>query len=1118
MGEQVTADVLHPLLTRLRQQPVNTISESDRIIISRDATSCYRKLVVHKLAPPQEQCGALENIAVALLHLSGRARSHAVKDAYSLWYKMKKRSRHTSRLDKWVRRMQELEKKLAQPFSSDYYVSSEDPVPERLALVNLLYQDLDSKQLPRELARLRVLGEKVHSVADLPAVLANQCPEQQGFASAPPVPPPCKYASPCNVLRCTSCQSETPLELVTDMLRHRPRTCKYARRWLAEFGSSSPNHLTEYRCTNCILDAAMAAGRLKRQGQLCSKSTELAWTQIKCGLRLPLACTFESGKLLLGCKRGKIGALLSGEGTVRYSLVVLNGELCELITGKAFWGTLLKGSEWDVGPSGAATALAGGLRMYSATTAQWAGTAESARVAACNADEDDGDDGQGSGGVQWGLVVVADSLGWACAQALVHAASAAEPKDVCEASVHYEGDCKAQHQAAVRIRQEVSNATAQLQVCRAYAETCTSAPGGGLSVPTTRRSVAQHMREVDRKRLRSAGMTDAVRRASAKSQVQQAQKRLDAATREMATSPAIVCPPAAHATVLEGAVRQHSVLLYEMHVDGQTPLWQGSVPADDCTVRVDDPYRWSANVHAAEDAALLRLGEERLVKRLEKGTACDVCAAGEWQTGNELLMCSNFSSKPCKCCRHLRCFDPPLTSIPEDGWLCRACADPPIEPFLPLPSPPPSPPPTRRRGRRWSIFAVFASCFGFARAGGTAADYAGRMPNFRPPPGASPQERAQLTRQWEAAGRPMDGGGGGVGGGGGDAGDDDGDVSVIDDEENDNADGDAAGPEQDVDAYEYDISVMSSSGSSSDEDAAAEPPCGPERRPPTLQRPMGLAGEAGHSTSSARFGEFDEPLRFAQERNVRRYLGVQADGMHPPVHLWWTGAEEPTGDTPITQAAVTYRNKKGKRVTWDRLNAPGRARDLPCKVGRAAVQTSGQYRAYMRTLATSRLTAMCLAQSLGFARGEPLSSVCAGESGTAKCAWTTGITELRERALEYDDVGEFVSCTTASAYRLSCHVGMHVDSRDEVPEFIAERFSPRMAEMSADGRRQTRSCRHGLQGRVITPEFGHWWKLRPCRDIGHMAWNQVAHFSPKLSTEQQIVGDAGGGVVKYVGS
>ena len=115
-------------------------------------------------------------------------------------------------------------------------------------------------------------------------------------------------------------------------------------------------------------------------------------------------------------------------------------------------------------------------------------------------------------------------------------------------------------------------------------------------------------------------------------------------------------------------------------------------------------------------------------------------------------------------------------------------------------------------------------------------------------------------------------------------------------------------------------------------------------------------------------------------------------------------------------------------------------------------------------------------------------------------------------------MGEFVSCTTASAYRLSCHVGMHVDSRDEVPEFIAERFSPRMAEMSADGRRQTRSCRHGLQGRVITPEFGHWWKLRPCRDIGHMAWNQVAHFSPKLSTEQQIVGDAGGGVVKYVGS
>ena len=232
----------------------------------------------------------------------------------------------------------------------------------QLALVHQLYKDLDAQQLPRELARLRVLGEKVQSLADLPAVLANECPEQHGFASAPAGPLPLTSDG----VRCTSCQKETPLEMVTDMLRHRPRNCKYAKKWLTELCSSSPPNLTQYRCTNCILDAAMAAGRLKRQGQLCSKSTELAWTQLKCGLRLPLACTFESGKLLVGCKRG-IGALptASGEGTVSYSVVVLNGEMCEQITGKAFWGTLLKGSEWDVGPTGAATALAGGLRMYS---------------------------------------------------------------------------------------------------------------------------------------------------------------------------------------------------------------------------------------------------------------------------------------------------------------------------------------------------------------------------------------------------------------------------------------------------------------------------------------------------------------------------------------------------------------------------------------------------------------------------------------------------------------------------------------------------------------------------------------------------------------------------------
>ena len=55
-------------------------------------------------------------------------------------------------------------------------------------------------------------------------------------------------------------------------------------------------------------------------------------------------------------------------------------------------------------------------------------------------------------------------------------------------------------------------------------------------------------------------------------------------------------------------------------------------------------------------------------------------------------------------------------------------------------------------------------------------------------------------------------------------------------------------------------------------------------------------------------------------------------------------------------------------------------------------------------------------------------------------------------------------------------------------------------------------------GRVITPEFGIRWALRECRDASHMQWSQAAHVSPALSLEEQIVGGAGGGVVKCVGS
>ena len=105
-----------------------------------------------------------------------------------------------------------------------------------------------------------------------------------------------------------------------------------------------------------------------------------------------------------------------------------------------------------------------------------------------------------------------------------------------------------------------------------------------------------------------------------------------------------------------------------------------------------------------------------------------------------------------------------------------------------------------------------------------------------------------------------------------------------------------------------------------------------------------------------------------------------------------------------------------------------------------------------------------------------------------------------------------------NAYLLQCHVGMHRDTRDAVPELICERYSKRMASLTPSAQEHVLRSRGGFVGRVITPEFGVQWALRACRDIAHMAWSQVAHVSPALSMAEQIYADAGGGVVKYVGS
>ena len=106
--------------------------------------------------------------------------------------------------------------------------------------------------------------------------------------------------------------------------------------------------------------------------------------------------------------------------------------------------------------------------------------------------------------------------------------------------------------------------------------------------------------------------------------------------------------------------------------------------------------------------------------------------------------------------------------------------------------------------------------------------------------------------------------------------------------------------------------------------------------------------------------------------------------------------------------------------------------------------------------------------------------------------------------------------TRASAYLVACHCGMHRDTRDWAPEWIAERYSGHIS--SPADLAEARAGLKGSQGRTVLPEFNHRLRLRACRDVAHMCWSHVAHYTPWVSAEQQILGAAGGGVVKYVGS
>lgn len=219
-------------------------------------------------------------------------------------------------------------------------------------------------------------------------------------------------------MTCVECCRYTNVAELQAFLRSRlveqPR-CEYAQRWLSniELGERGP-----FLCTDCVWDRAMAQRRANSQVQLILKSKELGWTAIKAALRVPLRVTFESGRLLVATARGLEAC--TARGTASFSVLVLNGSLVTQVTGSDTWAKTLKGSEWaeegsgGVEQAGAATALRGALRMYSAATAQWAGG-----VVPEEFSDDVDAECAGSGRVEWGLVVVANETAWATAQFVV---------------------------------------------------------------------------------------------------------------------------------------------------------------------------------------------------------------------------------------------------------------------------------------------------------------------------------------------------------------------------------------------------------------------------------------------------------------------------------------------------------------------------------------------------------------------------------------------------------------------------------------------------------------------------------------------------------------------------
>jgi len=211
---------------------------------------------------------------------------------------------------------------------------------------------------------------------------------------------------PPRQVRCVSCTQALSLETQIKAMRkrkHKHPYCTYVRKWLPRLERGMASELADFRCSACVLWAAIMRGVQIRQLQLAEISTELAWTTVKNNFRVALNLSFESGELMMAYSesvktRDKSHVALSDKKNVTYSVVVLNGPMIELITGTKHWEGLLKGSEWgeaseEPGESiGGASALRDALRQYSAATAQWAGGVAESWSAG------------GSGSVEWGVV------------------------------------------------------------------------------------------------------------------------------------------------------------------------------------------------------------------------------------------------------------------------------------------------------------------------------------------------------------------------------------------------------------------------------------------------------------------------------------------------------------------------------------------------------------------------------------------------------------------------------------------------------------------------------------------------------------------------------------------